>query len=62
MKILYEQQQFPVLQNRVYETAQDAIDCPKGDIKIIEDRKTGHVYNAACDTDLMVYDGNYNNE
>jgi hypothetical protein len=62
MKVLYEQQQFPVLQNRVYETAQDAIDCPKGDIKIIEDSKTGLVYNAAFDPDLMVYDGNYNNE
>lgn len=60
MKVLYEQRQFPVLQNRVYDTAQDAIDCPKGDIKIIEDSKTGLVYNAAFDPDLMVYNGNYN--
>lgn len=62
MKVLYEQKQFPVLQNRVYETAQDAINCPKGDIKIIEDAKTGLVYNAAFDPDLMIYDENYNNE
>lgn len=62
MKVLYEQQQFPVLQNRVYETAQDAIDCPKGDIKIVENRETGLVYNAAFDPDLMAYDGTYNNE
>jgi len=62
MKVLYEQQKFPVLQNRVYETAQDAINCPKGDIKIIEDAKTGLVYNAAFDPELMIYDENYNNE
>ena len=62
MKVLYEQKQFPVLQNRVYETAQDAINCPKGGIKIIEDAKTGLVYNAAFDADLMIYDENYNNE
>ena len=62
MKVLYEQQQFPVLQNRVYETVQNAINCPKGDIKIIEDAKTGLVYNAAFDPELMIYDENYNNE
>lgn len=62
MKALYEQQQFPVLQNRVYETAHDGINCPKGDIKIIEDAKTGLVYNAAFNPNLMIYDEHYNNE
>lgn len=62
MKVLYEQTQLPVLQNRVYETAQNAINCLKGDIKIIEDAKTGLVYNAAFNPDLMIYDENYNNE
>ena len=62
MKVLYQQHKFPVLQNRVYESAQDAINCPKGDIKIIEDAKTGLVYNAAFDPELMIYDENYNNE
>ena len=62
MRVLYEQKQFPCLQNLVYETAQDAINCLKGDIKIIEDAKTGLVYNAAFDPDLMIYDENYNNE
>lgn len=62
MKVLYEQKQFPVLQNRVYETAQEAINCPKGDIKIVEDANTGLVYNAVFDLELMIYDENYNNE
>lgn len=62
MKVLYEQQQFPVMQNRVYETAQDATNCPKGDVKIIEDAKIGLVYNAGFNPDLMIYDAHYNNE
>jgi len=62
MKVLFEQQQYPILQNRVYETAQDAIDCPRGNIKIVEDGETGLVYNAAFDADLINYDKNYNNE
>jgi hypothetical protein len=62
MRILYEQPQFPVLQNRVYETEKAAIDCPKGDIKIVEDQRTGLIYNAAFNPDLMVYDATYNNE
>lgn len=62
MRILYEQRQFPALQNRVYETAQDAINCTNGDIRIIEDAETGLVYNSAFNPDLMIYDENYNNE
>ena len=61
-KLLFDKKQFPILQNRVYETIQDAVDCPKDDITIIEDRKTGLVYNTAFNPDLIVYDGNYNNE
>jgi hypothetical protein len=62
MRTLYEQRQFPVLQNRVFETFTEAINCLKGDIKIVEDAETGLVYNATFDPDLMVYDATYNNE
>ena len=62
MKTFYEQTNFPVLQNRVYETREAAINCPKGEIKIVEDTKTGLVYNASFDPELMMYDENYNNE
>ena len=62
MRVIFEQQQFPIFQNRVYETRQDAIDCLKGDIKLVEDEKTGLVYNAAINPDMLVYDANYNNE
>lgn len=62
MKVLYEQKQFPVLQNRVYDTVETARNCPKGDIKIVEDSKTGLIYNYAFDSELIVYDKHYNNE
>jgi cephalosporin hydroxylase/SAM-dependent methyltransferase len=62
LKLLYEQADFPVFQNRMYESAQEAIDCPKGDIRLVEDTETGLVYNAAFRPELMSYDGSYQNE
>lgn len=61
-KILYQQEQFPVLQNRVYDSAEKGKNSPLGDIKIIEDQETGLIYNDAFQPELMVYDKNYNNE
>ncbi len=61
-KTLYKQKQFPVLQNRVYRTVEEARACPKGNLEIVEDQKTGLVFNAAFCPELMVYDSTYNNE
>jgi hypothetical protein len=60
--LLYEQPQLPTFQNRVYPTAAEAKGCAKGDIRLVQDMKTGLVYNDAFDPKLMDYDGNYNNE
>jgi hypothetical protein len=62
LKLLYEQTDYPVFQNRMYDSAQAGRDCPKGDIRLVEDASTGLVYNAAFRSDLMSYDGNYQNE
>ena len=62
LNLLYEQNEYPVFQNRMYDTVQEAKDCPKGDIRLVEDGTTGLVYNAAFCPDLMNYDGNYQNE
>jgi len=62
IRTLYEQTNFPVLQNRVYETREAAINCGRGDIQIVEDQTTGLIYNAAFRSELMVYDARYNNE
>jgi hypothetical protein len=61
-KVLYSQQNFPVLQNRVYESVNDAKNCPIGDIKIVQNIETGLIYNDAFDIDIIVYDKNYDNE
>ena len=61
-RVLYEESNFPILQNRAYETYEEAINCPLGDIRIVEDEQTGLIYNEAFRPDLMNYDSNYNNE
>jgi hypothetical protein len=61
-KTLYRQTNFPILQNRVYDTPEEAKKCPVGDIEIVEDLETGLVYNSAFRPELMVYDSQYNNE
>jgi Methyltransferase domain len=62
VKKLYQQNRFPVLQNRVYSTEQEARNCVLGDIDIVQNLETGLIFNAAFNQDLMVYDENYNNE
>ena len=59
MKILYKNNQFPVLQNKLYENAQEAFECNTGDILIAENEKTGLIYNYSFDPKLIVYDENY---
>lgn len=60
--LLYEQADFPIFQNRMYETAAAARACPRGDIRIVQDRATGLIRNAAFRPELMVYDDAYQNE
>jgi hypothetical protein len=62
MNLLYQQNQFPIFQNRMYETADAALNCPKGEIKLVKDPQTGLVFNAAFRPEVMVYDGHYQNE
>ena len=61
-RVLYEESGFPILQNRVYDTYEEAIHCPRGEIQIVEDDQSGLIYNASFRPDLMLYDSNYNNE
>jgi hypothetical protein len=61
-RILYEQQQFPIFQNRMYDSAHAGRNCTRGDIRLVEDLRTGLVYNAAFRPELMEYDAHYQNE
>lgn len=62
IKLLYQQEQFPIFQNHMYSTEYEAKACPKGDIRLVEDQLTGLVYNAAFNPVLLKYDNNYQNE
>lgn len=59
---LYQQEQLPIFQNRMYDTVGLARACPKGDVSLMEDHQTGLVHNSAFRQDFMVYDGHYQNE
>lgn len=61
-RLLYEQNDFPVFQNRMYATAEEAQNCPRGNIRIVEDLSSGLVRNDAFDPNLVDYDSEYQNE
>ncbi len=61
-KIIYQMAGLPVQQNRFYDTESDAIDCPVGDLILVQDPLTGLVHNTAFKPELMKYDKNYQNE
>lgn len=61
-KLLYQQRQFPIFQNRVYDTKEEARGCPRGDIQLVENLMTGLIYNAAYISGLITYDAHYQNE
>ena len=60
--ILYEQRNLPVLQNRMYDSREEALASPTGDIRLIQDRATGLIYNQAFQPALVRYDASYQNE
>lgn len=62
VRVLYEQRGLPIFQNRMYDTLEDALASPRGDICLVEDLRTGLVRNAAFQPDLMIYDTSYQNE
>lgn len=61
-RLLYSQDQLPVFQNRMYDTAEEAKKCPKGDIQLVENLQTGLVYNQAFRPEFVEYDNSYQNE
>jgi hypothetical protein len=59
---LYKVDKLPVFQNRMYETPEEAMKCPRGDMHLVQNHDTGLIYNAAFQPELLVYDTNYQNE
>ncbi|MEH6544550.1 MAG: class I SAM-dependent methyltransferase [Porticoccaceae bacterium] len=52
----------PVFQNKIFSNRTKAIDCSRGDIRLIQDMDTGLIFNAAFDASLLEYDEDYQNE
>lgn len=59
---LYRAEQLPVFQNRMFSTAQEATACARGDVVLVQDPKTGLIFNRAFRPELMQYDADYQNE
>jgi len=61
-KLLYTADEFPIFQNRMYQSELEAKKCPKGNIRLVENLQTGLIYNEFFSAKLMKYDKNYQNE
>jgi SAM-dependent methyltransferase len=59
---VYRAEQLPVLQNRMFATAQAARDCVRGDVVLVQSLATGLVFNQAFRPELVQYDADYQNE
>ena len=52
----------PIFQNKMFNNSEAALDCPKGNICLVQNMETGLIYNSAFDDSLLEYDANYQNE
>ena len=59
---LFRVEQLPVIQNKMFASAEEARSCPKGDVVLVQDMVSGLVFNAAFDASLLEYDVDYQNE
>jgi len=59
---LYRATGLPVLQNRTFADAASARASASADMRLVQDGRTGLVYNDAFDADKLSYDSDYQNE
>lgn len=59
---IYRIEQFPVFQNRMFQSEQAAKDCTKGDVILVQDLETGLIFNQAFNPNLLEYNADYQNE
>src|SRR5690606_6279113 len=59
---LYRQHDLPIFQNRMYDSPNEARNCPKGDTCLVAGMETGPVFNSAFNPPVMDYDPAYQNE
>ena len=61
VQLIYQANNIPVFQNKVYSSENDALSCQKGDIQLMQ-CECGFAYNNTFDEKHMTYDNNYQNE
>jgi Methyltransferase domain/C-methyltransferase C-terminal domain len=61
-KEIYRVEQLPVFQNRMFRSTEEAKNCTKGDVVLVQDLETGLIFNQAFQPELMEYDADYQNE
>ena len=59
---IYRAERLPVFQNRMFASVDEARDCVRGDLILVQDGQTGLVSNCAFDPSVMNYDADYQNE
>ena len=52
----------PAYQNKMFNSPEAAKNCPSGDVVLVQDTKTGLVFNDAYDQEILNYDESYQNE
>ncbi|WP_223007682.1 class I SAM-dependent methyltransferase [Cylindrospermopsis curvispora] len=61
-RLLYQVEDLPVFQNRMYDSELEAKDCQKGSMHLVESAATGLIYNESFCSSLVKYDQHYQNE
>ena len=59
---MYRIDRLPVFQNRMFRSAEEARNCTKGDVELVQDSRTGLISNRAFRPEIMRYDSDYHNE
>ena len=59
---LFKIDELPVFQNKMFADLNAALNCPKGNITLVQDMETGLIFNATFDASLLKYDTDYQNE
>lgn len=62
LREIYRAEQLPVFQNRMFHSEQEAKNCIKGDVALVQNLETGLIFNRAFRPELMQYDADYQNE
>lgn len=59
---LFRIDELPVFQNKMFNDHESALNCTKGDVRLVQDMETGLIFNSAFDASLLQYDCDYQNE